>query len=74
MILERMEQDTATFKEEVRRDQHNLEQNLERVQRETQEDLQEYKVTSNKRWGEFANRLGTIDLLNFEAIQKKEIT
>ena len=54
------DKDMQQFREEMQADRHNLEQNLERVQREIQEDLQEYKVMSNKRWGELANRLGTV--------------
>ena len=54
------DKDTKKFREEMQADRHNLEQNLERVQREIQEDLQDYKITSNKRWGELANRLGTV--------------
>ncbi len=44
----------------MRADQDALNQSIDRVQQQIQQDLQEHKIMSNKRWGELANRLGTV--------------
>ena len=54
------DKDMREFREAVQADQLTLNRNIESIQQQIQQDLQEYKVMSNKRWGELANRLGTV--------------
>lgn len=59
-VLKRMERDTATFKEEVRRDQQQRDENMKLFREEIRRDQFILKDTMNQRWGELANRWGTI--------------
>ena len=54
------DKDMREFREAVQTNQLTLNRNIESIQQQIQQDLQEYKVMSNKRWGELANRLGTV--------------